>query len=510
MSVSFNSVKPKSHSCTHCISFNKNTFYHSSTVEYRDMDREATESTHLTKRQEETSSNEASTDKVRVDDAMELVGCGFGTILFCSGCYVFSIIAGAEVAVMSIVGPIIVCQWGLNNIWLSVLLTTSLATHAISSLFLSHLGDRFGRKRIIFVAAFLMFAFALFSGFTRNLWELLLCRGIQGIATGMGDGPAAAYAAEISTMRFRALGLAVQGVGWGIGTAFATGIAFFTVPAFGWRGLLITIALICFPSLVLLFFMPNSVRFDVRKGNIESAEQTLKTLSRLNCKTISGIELAEEDVADEAVGIGSMIERYRLLKERGKIIDFWNVVGVAIGLNVAYTSILFAAPYYLNSKKVNSNSCTMDDDILFDLGVVGLADPIACIIGVFAVEFIGRRPTFLSSACFSLIFLTPLYFHTGSTFTTINLTLLRGLLAVSSWSSNVLGAEYFPTSVRSFTSSVVGFCFSLSSIIAGFLVPYSYFVTSKLTTFLLQFMCFVGTVFLWFLKRETKGIQLEQ
>ena len=140
----------------------------------------ADETTHLTavpECQEPSESTANSTKKfVTVGDAIEQIGCGFGTILYVSGEYRCLILNGANVSVMSIVSLLVRCEWNLATESVCALQVMDMVFAAISSLSLSNMGDKFGRKPVLIVATLGSIIAGVLSSFTTQLWQLLCCR----------------------------------------------------------------------------------------------------------------------------------------------------------------------------------------------------------------------------------------------------------------------------------------------------------------------------------------------
>ena len=83
-------------------------------------------------------------------------------------------------------------------------------------------------------------------------------------------------------------------------------------------------------------------------------------------------------------------------------------------------------------------------------------------------------------------------------------------MAVVGWLNFVIGSEYFPTSVRSFTSSIVNGCTGLSGVASSFVVQYAYDESSTLATAVLHMALLATILAVYSIKREMMGQQLEQ
>ncbi|KAL5253915.1 hypothetical protein ACHWQZ_G013618 [Mnemiopsis leidyi] len=453
-----------------------------------------------------------------IGEAMEELGCGLGSILYSLAPYCFLLIEGAEVTVMAVVSLILQCEWGLTKFWTSALQVISMATCTISGLLFSHLGDQFGRYPIMLWTLLIILVAGLLSGLSVNLWQIMVCRALVGVGEGLGAGPAATFSAEIPTIKYRSLSMTSVGIGWGLGTALSSGLAYLTLEPYGWKGYLIVLALMCSPVLILLFFIRESPRYDVRVGKVAKARETLRRLARLNFREseLEDFELVQ-DPNIEKVEVATLYESYQVLSRTGYLSDFWKLVAITLTGQFVYMGQIYAAPLYLNDGacyvgKVNEEkkSCSFDQSVLFDLGVVGLADPISVLLGLLFIDRIGRRNLFLSTCVLPIFVLIPFYFCTSSTSRVIALMAFRGLLSVFGWTNFVIAAEYFPTSVRSFTSSVVNSCYSLASIFSAFVVQFAYDISPDLLTATLQISLVVTLVFVVNIKREMTGQQLEQ
>ena len=478
------------------------------------------EKTHLTAKSSETLPNLIrNKEPLTIGEAIERLSCGFGTVLYCLGPYGFMIMCGAELAVMTIVSLILKCEWGLSTFWTSIVQVVGMLTGTIFGLFLSNLGDRFGRRRMLILATFGVIVMGVLSGLSRELWQILVCRALLGLTVAIGAGPAATYSAEIPTIKFRSLSLSSVGIGWGIGTALGSGLAYLTLGPYGWRGYLIMVALLCLPVLILLLMIRESPRYDIRVGNMENAKKTLKSLSRMNCSTeLEDVEIVNDQNGEE-LQVTTFYQSYQVLKTTGHTADFWKLILLTVTGQFIHMGMLYVAPRFMNdqgsshldsTKIIQNHSCSFDDSVLFDLGIIGLADPISVSIALLLVDKIGRRNLLFVSTIIPLLAMIPFYFEISSSLTLVVLIVTRGSMAVVGWLNFVIGSEYFPTSVRSFTSSIVNVCTGLSGVASSFVVQYAYDESSTLATAVLHMALLATILAVYSIKREMMGQQLEQ
>ena len=452
-----------------------------------------------------------------IGEAIEELGCGFGSVLYTLAPYCFLITEGAEATVMAIASLILQCEWGLSTFWTSAVQVVSMATATVCALFFSHLGDQFGRRPVLLWTISIVLIAGFFSGLSVNLWQIMVCRAFVGIGQGVGGGPAATFTAEMPTIKYRSLGMTSVGLGWGIGTALSSGLAYLTLGPYNWKGYLIITALLFSPVLIMMFVIRESPRYDVRVGKLARARETLRILSKLNFydSELEDFELVQDPNLEEEVS--TFYQSYQALSRTGYLSDFWKLVAITLTGQFVYMGLIYTAPLYLNKGKCypdvakrKDESCSFDQSVLFDLGVIGLADPISVLLGLLFIDRIGRRNLFLTTSLLPIFVLTPLYFCTSSTFRLITLITLRGFLAVFGWVNFVVASEYFPTSVRSFTSSVIGACYSLAAVVSSFVVQFAYDKSPDLVTAMLQISLVVTLIFVMNIKREMMGQQLEQ
>ena len=281
------------------------------------------------------------------------------------------------------------------------------------------------------------------------------------------------------------------------------------------------IAILCLPVLVLFFIARESPRYDVRVGNLENAQETLKSLSRLNCgKESLDFEIIEDQNCDEP-DITSFYESYQVLRRTGYTSDFWKLVIFSLAGQFVYMAMIYVAPRFMdNQSSSNLNSfenemeqnqyCSFDNTVLFDLGVIGLADPISVAMAFPLVDKIGRRNLLFVSTVLPIFVMIPLYFRIPSFLMLVVLLVSRGSLAVFGWLNFVTGSEYFPTSIRSFTSSIVQACFCSAGVLSSFAVQYTYDLSSILIIAIMQTALLVAIFAIYSIKREMMGQQLEQ
>ena len=451
-------------------------------------------------------------EEVDIRVAMDRAGCGFGTFLYCGGPFLFYCLEGAEIVVLSIVGLMLQCEWELTPFWVSALQMNVLLVIIVVSVFSGRLGDRFGRRPVCLGAAIGTTLAGFAAGFAQNYWQLFATRVVLGVCLGIGSPSALAMGGEIPPTSFRALSLSAVSLAFGIGASVTSAIAYFVVDPYGWRGLLIATALTFSPSILLLLLIRESPRHEATQGRLEEAEVTIKQIYRLNCRPISSLKLKRDAVEEEELSDFKMVARS--LREEGDVANLVAVCLLGTFSYFAYYIVGYSAPRFLNegyclNGEVNTKQeCVFAKSILFDIGVVSLSEPLAVSIAIVLVDVIGRRKTFFISVILSLVFITTLYFCAGRYYLLAFLTLMRMGIAQLAWSPTLLGAEYFPTSIRSFVMGLHVSCARVGASLGVLCAQYVFNYSPWLLLGMLQVGVVLSGLCLIQLKKETMGTHL--
>jgi MFS transporter, DHA1 family, tetracycline resistance protein len=151
----------------------------------------------------------------------------------------------------------------------------------ISTPFLGHLSDKYGRRPVLFFSLLGTSVAALMTGLSTTLWMLFASRIFDGI-TGGNISTAQAYIADVTTKENRAKGMGMIGAAFGLGFIFGPAIGGILskfgarVPFFFVSGLALTNAI------ALYFVLPESRKFGTRdleenpKGRFAVLAEVLK------------------------------------------------------------------------------------------------------------------------------------------------------------------------------------------------------------------------------------------
>jgi MFS transporter, SP family, galactose:H+ symporter len=258
-----------------------------------------------------------------------------------------------------------------------------LAGAAIGAGAAGSLSDRFGRRRVILVAALLFVVGALLSAFAADLTTLLVGRFLVGVAIGIASMLTPLYLAEISPARDRGAVVSLNQlcITIGILVSYFVGFAFANVTG-GWRWMLGAGAL---PGIILtigMLILPESPRWLAGHGRMEDAGAVLKNLR-------GGADVSEElgelrtDIAREGQQLAGWPELFSARLRRPLVIG----IGLAMFQQITgINTVIYFAPTIFQTAGLSSAAIS----ILATAGV-GAVNVIMTIVSIRLIDRLGRR-----------------------------------------------------------------------------------------------------------------------
>ena len=407
--------------------------------------------------------------------------------------------------------------FGITDNALLIGLATSIALAGcmLGALTAGSLADRYGRKPLLILSAFIFVISSIGTGAFNVFGWFLTARFVGGIAIGMASGLSPMYIAEAAPSEIRGklvtlnqltivIGiLAAQIVNWRIAGTHAEPWNL----ALGWRWMFWATAIPAAAFLVLAFFIPESPRFHTLKQRYALAEKTLTRIGGAAYaeEEISRIKAAQAaEAAAEKGGLGLLLTRpFRKVLLLGIIIAFFQQwCGTNVIFN--YAQEIFAGAGY------------DVDNTFINIVITGIANLIFTFVALFTVEKLGRRALELMGAVglggIYLILGACYFFHVSGIFMVILCVLAIACYAMTlgpmTW---VLISEIFPNRVRAVAVATATLFLWIGSFTLTLSFPLLNGALGTSGTFwIYSGICFVA--FFYFLKAlpETKGKSLEQ
>jgi SP family sugar porter-like MFS transporter len=384
------------------------------------------------------------------------------------------------------------------------------------------LSDRFGRKRLLTLAAFVFAVSSLGTALAPHFVSFVAWRMLGGYAIGLASGISPMYIAEISPAHLRGrlvslnqlaivFGiLLAQVMNWLIARPVPLGATSHDILVswngqWGWRWMFGVTAVPSVLFLVATFLVPESPRWLAAKGR---KQQALDVLERLGGRSDAVQVLADFASASEDQPQRSLLQE---LSAPGMAQVLLLGVGLAVlqqwcGINVIfnYAQEIFAAAGYQVS------------DTLFNIVVTGAVNVAFTVIALAAIDRFGRRFLLLVGisglvviyAVLGLLYRTHLQGLPMLVLVLAAIACYAMSLAPVTW---VVIAEIFPNRVRGSAMSI-----AVTALwTACFLLTYTFpLLNARLgaagTFWTYAAICMAGLLFLYLRLPETRGKTLEQ
>jgi MFS transporter, SP family, arabinose:H+ symporter len=450
-----------------------------------------------------------------------------GSVLYLSlACVVAALgglLFGFDTAVISgAIDPLEV-QYHLSSWMKGWIVSSALIGCLIGSAGAGTLSDRFGRKKILLLAAVLFTLCSIGSAIPREPWHLVVARLIGGTGIGIASMLSPLYIAEISPARRRGGLISVYQLAITLGVLMAyfsnyalAEIARVAPQFYGsgvwrtvfvdelWRGMLLAGLLPAGVLFGLLLFVPESPRWLSKQGR--SAE-ALGILTRVNGRDAAQRELAdiEETIAQESGSVMQLFHRRMWLPLAiGIVVPFFSQIS---GVNV----IVYYGPTVLKTAGLAGNAA-LSWQIL--LGAVG---SLATLGAILTVDRLGRKPLLLSGIAGLFVMLGTsgalmAMEHVPPTYLVIAFALYLACFNFSYGSVCwVIVSEIFPTAIRGRAMSISVFSLWIGcTLVAQTFPPLLAHFGPAITFWLYGLTTPVAFLFVLFLVPETKGKSLEQ
>jgi sugar porter (SP) family MFS transporter len=384
------------------------------------------------------------------------------------------------------------------------------------------LSDRFGRKRLLILAALMFTVSSIGTSLAHVFHVFVAWRIAGGAAIGLASNLSPMYIAEVAPAEDRGKFVAInqltivigillaQLVNWLIAEPMAAQMTASEIAAswngqMGWRWMFAAAAVPSVLFLVCMLLVPESPRWLVRNGQVERAR---RVLARIRSPQAAAAELLS---IVQTLSADAQQTRFRDLLDRrlGRVLLLGIVLAVFqqwCGINVVF--------YY--AKDIFRDAGFPMSDLLLNIVVVGLANLLATLVAIATVDRLGRRVLMLagSAGLAGIFFLIGDAYHYGLQGTPVLLLVVAAItcyafsLAPITW---VVIAEIFPNRVRGAAMSVAVFALWMACFVLTETFPLlNHHLGPARTFWIYAGICAAGLLFIFFRLPETKGKTLEQ
>ncbi len=427
----------------------------------------------------------------------------FATVVSALGSFLF----GFDTAVISGTTKFISQYFNLTDTTLGITVSIALWGTVIGSIAVGKPGDIFGRKVMLFACGVLYFVSAFGCALASGWYVLLFSRFVGGLAIGAASVMAPMYIAEISPGRLRGRLVAVAqfNIVFGILVAFFSNFLLVDTGADNWRWMFGVMAIPAGLFFILMFFVPESPRWLVKKKQVDKARNVLNEVGASDAE----FELTEiVNSLKEETGAG----KTKLLQKKYGFVIMCAVLLAMFNQFSGINVIMYYAPMIFEKAGASTNSA------MLQAVAVGVTNMLFTIIAMFFIDRIGRKTLLLIGAVGMFFSLAGAAFHYydetlfGSTGVVV---FIIGFIAFFAFSQGaviwVFLAEIFPNKIRSKGQALGSFTHWIMNAIIGLVFPIALTSFGGGNVFMFfSIMMVPFFFFVWKMMPETKGRSLEE
>ena len=366
--------------------------------------------------------------------------------------------------ILSIIGVALVqmtAQLQLSNFWQGMIATSALLGIFVGGLFSGWLTDKFGRRKVVFVAPIVFLIASTLQFWTDSPLVIFLLRFFIGIAIDIDYSAATSLFVEFVPKKYRGSRLAGFTILWFTGAALAYIFGDMIVRAsgeHGWRWALASSILIGVLLLLSRINTSESARWLMTKNRNSEAEAIIQKVYGSNYSLAN----LPETQSNQKMSLGEML-RMGYGKRLAFVSIFWTCAVIPVFAVYAF------APKVLSALKLEGDWAAYGSVAITLLFVVG------CIGGTKLIDVLGRRKMLIHSFLWSGLAL--LFLGALADSSEMVVLMLFGAYALFIGGAQVLELVYpneiFPTALRPYAMGWGVSASRIGAAIGTFLVPVS-------------------------------------
>jgi sugar porter (SP) family MFS transporter len=415
---------------------------------------------------------------------------------------------GFDISVISGTIPFIKEYFNLSESMKGWMVSSALLGCIVGAAFGGNLGDKYGRKKILFVTSILFGISAIGTGWSYSITEFIIYRIIGGIAVGGASVLAPVYIAEVSPAYIRGRMVSVNQltIVIGISLAYYSNYFLLGIGEDAWRWMFAAEAVPALFFMSMLLIIPESPRWLVAKDKNEKASEILTK--------VAGADFADEELIRIKDSLKNKEKKIRLKSVFNKKYKFVLFIGIFLavfqqwsGINV----IFFYAPDIFAKANLGV------DTALFQTTIIGVINIVFTLISMWLIDRIGRKILLLVGSAGMLLcyILIGYLFMSGNTDGWLIITVIVMTpaffsvgLGATVW---VVMSEIFPNKIRGIGMSVVTFSLWIASYLLTLTFPiFVEWFNTAYTFWIYAVICLIGIIVIGKYLPETKGISLEE
>jgi benzoate transport len=242
-------------------------------------------------------------------------------------CFLMNILDGMDVLVVSYCAPAIAQDLSLGPKTLGVVFSAGLIGMAIGAIFLAPFADKFGRKKLILISAFIMGLSVLLTAFSENIFQLIFMRLLSGLGIGCMLATTATLTSENVLNNSKDFWVSLVISGYPVGAVLSGYIAAAVIPLYGWESMFILSGLITILTIPLTyFFLTESPQFYLKNQPKGALEKVNRIFVKMKFRTLDSLPKVDLSVINKSRVSQLFIDKYKI-----STLQLWAALFFAFG-----------------------------------------------------------------------------------------------------------------------------------------------------------------------------------
>lgn len=417
---------------------------------------------------------------------------------------------GLNIGVITVALPFISKDFNISNIKQEWIVSSMMLGATFGALFSGLLSSYFGRKKSLIISSLFFIIGSILASLSFNSNILIISRIILGISVGISSYTAPLYLSEISYENNRGsmISLYQLMITIGILLSYISDTIFSYIGS--WRCML---GITSIPAILLfigLFFLPESPRWLLSKGDLVNAKYILFFLRKNKRKVISELYSIKQSLKIKQTGFNLFInnKNFRKVVFLGIMLQ---IMQQFTGINV----IIYYAPKIFDMIGFNKSS-----DQMYCTIYIGIINVLSTLIAIKLVDKWGRKPTlilgffvmFISMGSLGiLLYLNIINFIVKYLYILFVLIFISGFAVSAGPLVWVLCSEIQPLKGRDFGITISTTTNCIANMIIGLtFLSIINIIGNIYTFFIYSFLNLFFIILTIFFVPETKGVSLEK
>lgn len=407
---------------------------------------------------------------------------------------------------IAFVMPVLIGLWHLSPGDAALLVSGGYVGQTIGALLFSAAAERFGRLRVLRWLLVILALGSLASAYAPGYAVFIALRLFQGIGLG-GESPVSAtYMNELCPAKIRGRVIFVLQSTFAVGNLVAAVAALWLIPAYGWQVMFLVGALPIVLAAILPRMAPESPRWLAISGRADEAEHIVGTIEQSVPRDLYALLPAAQVTG---IPVDQRKAPFRALFQRGfatRTLVVWLMA--CCGSLTTYGILVWLPSLYRTVYHLPLN-------VALRYGMVSMiATLIGTLVGVFVIDWLGRKKTFALAflgAALPMLYLAFSGTHVPAAQVSMLASLSVAMIAIVQCGIYVYAPEVYPTRVRARGAGAASAVTRVSSVIGPMIIGALLTYMSVEAVFgYFAFVSLAGAIVIAAFAMETRGRTLDE